>query len=334
MKTKTKNVSFPYGKILIGAIAIVLLLSPSFGLGSYGINVIVTCLVFASLGICWNLISGYAGQISWCHAAFLSVGGYTSIIFYQTFGWSPIFSLPIGMLISLVVATIIGNMTFRLRGTYFSIATIALSEIVRVILLFFRDITGGSLGIYVPYKVNQQFNLVFLNNTPFLYIMFGVLAVILLIANVFDHARIGYSLRAIKGDEDAAFSLGVSTFSSKLRAFQLSAMLTAAVGTIYAFFLTFIDPAGFCGLDMSVRIGMVAIIGGVGTLWGPVLGAFIVIPLIELAGTLMGQMGGTQLFYGVALVLVVMFKPDGLISFFKRKKDFDETVPETVEVLE
>jgi len=306
-------------RIALSVIVLLTLLYPLTKPSNYMISTLVTCFVFSALGVCWNLIGGYGAQISWCHAAFVAIGAYTGMICYNSFGLSPLLSMPIGMLIAFVISTIIGNMTFRLRGTYFSIATIAFAEIVRVLLIYFEPITGGSLGAYVTYSGQNPFNLIFSNDTPFYYIMLAALTIIVFITSRFEKSKIGYSLRAIKGDEDAAFSLGIKTFRVKLNAFQLSAVMTSAIGTLYAFFLTFIEPKGISGLDLSVKIGVVAIVGGVGTLWGPVLGAFIIIPLIELAGTMLGQSGATQLLYGLALVLVVMFKPDGVISLFNRK---------------
>jgi branched-chain amino acid transport system permease protein len=231
--------------------------------------------------------------------------------------------MPVGMGLSFIAATLIGYGTFRLRGVFFSIATIAFAEILRVLILVFKSFSGGASGLYTTYAGNSFIRLTFRNDTPFYYIMLVVLSLVVFYTSRFEKSKIGYCLGAIKGDEDAAESLGIETFKIKLLAFQISAMITAVVGSIYASFLTYIDPTTICGMDLSVKIGVVAIMGGVGTLWGPVLGAFIIVPLIEITSILMGQQGGSQLLYGLALVLVVIFKPTGIISLFagRKKKD-------------
>lgn len=292
------------------------LLLPLFVKGNYLISISVTCFIFASLGVAWNIIGGYGAQISWCHAAFLSVGAYTNFILSTNFGISPFVSMPLGMLISFVLATVIGYGTFRLRGAYFSIATIAFAESVRILLQYSSGVTKGAAGIYMTYAGNSFVNLTFKNDKPFYYITLILLLLIVFGTYRFTKSKTGYYLGAIKGDEDATESLGVETFKVKLTAFQISAMLTSLVGAVYASFLTYIAPASTCSLDLSIKIGVIAIVGGIGTLWGPVLGAFIVVPLIELTSVLLGQHGGSQMLYGLLLIVIVIFKPSGVISLF------------------
>jgi len=305
-------------------ILIVLLILPHLIKNNYLTAVIITCFTFGALGVAWNLIGGYGAQISWCHAAFVATGAYTSFILNKRFGISPFVCIPIGILLAFLISTAIGYGTLKLRGPFFSIATIAFAEILRVLLLYFKGVTGGASGLYVTYRENSFANLTFSNDIPFYYIMLVALIIVLLITAFFEKSKTGYYLGAIKGDEDAAISLGIPAFKIKLRAFQLSAVIAAAIGTFYAFFLTYIDPASICGMDLSVKIGVVAIVGGIGTLWGPVVGAFVIIPLIELASNLVGQQGGTNLLYGLALMVVVILRSDGLLSIyteFKEKHD-------------
>ena len=303
--------------VIMAAAAVVFLAVPQFVRSNYIISTLVYCFTFASLGIAWNMIGGYGAQISWCHSAFVATGAYTSFLLNINFGVSPFLSIPIGMVIAYVIATVIGFGTLRLRGSYFSIATIAFAEILRVLLLYFKNITNGASGLFITYRRNDLWNLTFDNDVPFYYIMLAFLAIVLLITRFFEKSKTGYYLGAIKGDEDAAISLGIPAFKIKLRAFQLSAVIASAVGTVFAFFLTYIDPTSVCSMDLSVKIGVVAIIGGLGTLWGPVLGAFVIIPLIEAASSIMGQQGGTNLLYGLALIVVVISNPDGLLSLLR-----------------
>ena len=171
----------------------------------------------------------------------------------------------------------------------------------------------------MTYRGNSLAALTFKNDIPFYYISLILLIGILIVTYIFTQSRTGKFLGAIKGDEDAAESLGIETFKIKLHAFQASAVFCALAGSIYASFMTYISPSAICGMDLSIKIGIVAIVGGVGTLFGPVLGAFIVVPLIELTSKLLGAVGGSQLLYGLLLVLIVIFRPQGIISLFSRK---------------
>lgn len=317
MKTSQLQKGKVIKTVFLAVAAIGLLLVPTMSVNNYVISTMVYCFAFAALGVAWNLIGGYGAQISWCHAAFVATGAYTSFLLYINFNITPFLSMWLGMVIAYGISTLIGYGTLRLRGPYFSIATIAFAEIMRVLLLYFKDITGGSSGKMITYRGVDFLSLTFKNDTPFYYIMFVVLCIVLVITYLFEKSKTGYYLGAIKGDEDAAISLGIEAFKIKLHAFQLSAIISSAVGSIFAFFLTYIDPTSMCGMDLSVKIGVVAIIGGVGTLWGPVLGAFVIIPLIEVASIVMGQQGGTNLLYGLALMVVVIYKPDGLIRLFQ-----------------
>lgn len=284
---------------------------------NYVISILTYCLAFAAFGSAWNLIGGYGGQISWCHSAFVAIGAYTGYICLKFFSLSPWLTMPIGMVISFLFATLIGYGTFKLTGAYFSLSTMAFAEILRILLLYFKNQTGGAAGIYVSYTGQTLKNLAFDNDIPFYYLMLAVLLIVIVIVSIFEKTKTGNYLRVIKEDETAALSLGIEAFKVKLTAFQLSAVIASAVGVIYGFFLGFVDPISVCGNDFAVKIGLVAIIGGLGNLMGPVLGAFIIVPLTEFASILFGARGGSQLLYGLGIILIVLFMPDGLIQVFK-----------------
>lgn len=283
---------------------------------NYYVSLGCQCFLFACFAVAWNIIGGYGAQISWCHSAFVAVGAYSNFILASNFGISPWLTMPLATVIAYILATMIGYGTFRLRGPYFSIATIAFAEACRLCINYFKGITKGSAGIYVTYRGNSFAALTFKNDIPFYYISLGLLLVILGVTYIFTKSRTGHFLGAIKGDEDAAESLGIETFKIKLHAFQASAVFCALAGSIYASFMTYISPSAICGLDLSIKIGIVAIVGGVGTLLGPVLGAFIVVPLIEATSKFLGSAGGSQLLYGLLLILIVIFRPKGVISLF------------------
>ena len=185
-------------------------------------------------------------------------------------------------------------------------------------------LTGGAAGITLKYNRDLcgVINIMFDNNKPYYYICFAVMLIALLIMTLFTKSKTGYYLSVIKGDQDAAQSLGINVQKIKLRSFQISAMMAAAVGVVYCFYLSFADPYTTCGMDLSIKIGAVAILGGLGTIAGPVVGAFIIIPLIELSSSLLGASGGTQVFYGLALILIMLFRPSGIVTLMEPIKAF------------
>ena len=284
--------------------------------GNYIITIFIQCLAFAVFGICWNILGGYGAQISWCSSSFVAIGAYTNFIFQQIFSLSPFVTLPLGMALSFLFATVIGYGTFRLRGPYFSIATIAFAETLRSIIQYNKSITKSAAGMFITFRKSSFWELTFRNDTPFYYIIFVLMLLALFCAYRFTRSKTGYYLSCIKGDEDAAQSLGIETFKVKLRAFQISAMMMSVAGAFYGSFLTYISPFSTASWDLSIQIGVVAIVGGVSTLWGPVLGAFTVVPLIEITGKLLGQRGSSTIFYGFLLIVIVIYCPKGLIYLF------------------
>ena len=295
----------------------ILLILPAFIKNNYVTSVVVNCMVFAIFGLSWNIIGGYGAQISWCSAAFVAIGAYVNFIFNNELGVSPFLSMPIGLVLSLGMATLIGYGTFRLQGAYFSIATIAFAETLRSAIQYFKGLTKGAAGMYSTYRGNNFLSLSFSNDRPFYFIMLALLVLTLVFTYRFTISKTGWYLSCIKGDEVAANSLGIETFKVKLRAFQISAMMMTVAGCFYASFLSYISPASTCSFDLSIKIGVVAIIGGIGTLWGPVVGAFIIVPLIELAASLLGASGSSNVLYGLMLVLIVMFRPKGVFPLLK-----------------
>ena len=307
--------------ILILAVIVLAFVIPLFSPSNYIISNLVTCMFFAAMAECWNIIGGYGGQVSWCHASFVAIGAYSNFILNAELGLSPFLSIPIGIVISCLIATLIGYSTFRLHGAYFSIATIACGEAIRVLIQYFDKFTKGAAGMYVTYHGYNFWSLSFVNDIPFYYIALIVLLTVIFLTFLFVKSKTGYYLSAIKGNETAAESLGIEVFKVKLRAFQISAMLTSVVGCFYGSYLTYIAPTSTASFDLSMKIGVVAIVGGVASLLGPVIGGFIVILLIELTSVLFGASGGSQMIYGLLLMVVIIFKPEGIIGFFHKKGD-------------
>ncbi|WP_094547224.1 branched-chain amino acid ABC transporter permease [Petroclostridium xylanilyticum] len=314
---------------LLSLASIALLLFPLFISSRYIVHVMVLIFMFASMGVAWNIIGGYGAQISWGHASFFAIGAYTSFLLFLKFNISPLVSIFLGMIVSVIVAFIIGYPSFRLRGVFFSLATIAFAEIVKLLLLYFSDFTGGANGLMITFTGQKPLYLQFYSETPYYYISLFLMVIIIFLTWKLENSKLGYFLKAIKEDEDAAESLGIKAYKIKLITFMISAAMMAVVGTIYAFNIAYIDPISVAHLDLSIKLGVIAIIGGIGTLWGPVLGAFLIIPLTEITNALLGSTrgGASTAIYGLILMIVVIFQPNGLMAFLNNKRKAAKSTP-------
>lgn len=299
----------------------------------YLINVCVMVFLFAAMAVAWNIIGGYGAQISFGHSAFSAMGAYTSFILFLRFNVPPLISIFAGMVIAVIIAFIIGYPSFRLRGTFFSLSTIAFAEIVRVLLLYFKNLTGGAEGLVVPFKGENPLYLQFYSPVPFYYIAFVLLLIIIFLTWMIEKSKLGYFLKAIREDEDAAQSLGIKAYKIKLLAFMISAAMMAAVGTISAFNVSYIDPSSVGSIDLSIQLGVIAIIGGIGTLWGPVLGAMLLIPLTEITNALLGSSrgGASMALYGLVLMIIIIFQPNGIMGFINTRKSKIKSKPAVAE---
>lgn len=292
----------------------------------YLVRVLMEVFFFAAMGNAWNIIGGYGRQTSWASATFFSVGAYTSIILYTRYGGiSPWISVFLGMALAAALAVLIGFPCFRLRGVFFSIATISCATIFRQLMIYFEGFTGGSLGIaFKIRKGNSLWKLHFNSDIPFYYVALAWMLVTVLIVVYIERHKLGYYLKAICEDQDAAESLGINASNIKLQAFVISCMILAVTGTIYVFKTGFADPNTLASHDMSIRIGIVAILGGMGTIWGPTLGALISVPLLELSNAYLQGLGGGGAgwaLYGLLIVLMVLFRPNGVISIAEDVKE-------------
>lgn len=293
------------------------ILAPIVVTSKYWQRLLVEIFFFGALACAWNIIGGYARQTSWAHAAFFAVGGYSGVLMFTSLGISPWIGMLVGCALSAILAVIVGMPTFKLRGVYFAIATIACCSIVERLLLYFKDFTGGAKGVVLPSSQNYSlFTLNFKNELPYYYIALILMLLAVFICWLIEHTRMGFYLKAIRDDEDAAESLGIHTYRIKLIAFIVSAVITAVTGTIYVFHLRYIEPASVATHDVAVKIGMTAIIGGLGTTWGPVMGAVLTVVVLQLANSYFGSIGGGGLawiIYGAVIILFVLFQPGGLI---------------------
>ena len=287
--------------------------------GAFYRDIGVTFLLAAISASAWNIVGGYAGQVSVGHSMFFGLGAYTPLLFYTLFGWSPIAGIPVGIVLSVVLAVVIGMPTFRLTGHYFSMATIAVAELIRIFVGTW-DFVGAAIGLQGPAVARGWWDLTFRSELPYYYIFLAVLAVVLVTTATIERRRFGFYLRAIKASERAARSLGVPVRQTKLKALALSAAFTSAAGSLYACKTGFIDPDSGFGILVSVQMVIVAALGGAGMLFGPLLGAAILIPLQTATNTWFGGGGSglTYILYGGIIVLIARFEPGGLFELWHR----------------
>ncbi|HKI97224.1 MAG TPA: branched-chain amino acid ABC transporter permease [bacterium] len=300
-------------------LAVILLGAPLVVQGPFYQRMITLVLLSAISASAWNLVGGYALQISIGHAVFFGIGAYTPLVFYQHWGYVPLAGIPVGLLISCAVAVVIGTPTFRLQGHYFAMATIAVAELVRIVVTNWKFV-GGAVGQMGPAVPRTVWDLTFRSSLPYYYIYLGVLAVLLGLTYWISRGRMGYYLRAIGADERAARSLGVPVRRYKLYAFMLSAAFTSLAGSLYALMVGFIDPTSAFGILISVEMVITAALGGAGTLLGPLLGAVILVPLQNMTNSLFGG-GGTGLtyiLYGGIILVLARFEPGGLLEIWQR----------------
>ncbi len=304
-----------------GILLLGLLLLPVWITDRYAIHLWVTFYLFAALAAAWNLIGGYAGQLSLGHAAFFAMGAYTSVLGLQFYGLTPIVGGVLGAGVAALVAVGIGYIVFRFRGVFFAMATIAFAEIFRALLLHFRSLTQGDNGLALPFVGDRPLHLMFRSEVPFYFIALGLLCLTLWVTATMRRSRVGFYLRAIRDDQDAAETLGVPSRRAKLVALALSAMLTALAGTVYAFDIGFINPESTASLPFSVQIVIMAIVGGVGTLVGPVVGAGVIIVLTQFTNAVLGARGGASTaLYGILVMAAVLIQPAGLVALWRRRR--------------
>lgn len=299
--------------LLLSLLLIVPLLTDS----SFVTHVFVTICVFAALSSAWNIVGGYAGQLSLGHMMFYGIGAYTTALLIQHFGLSPWIGMWAGAALSAVVAVGIGYPCFRLRGPFFSLATIAFLEVVRLLAIHFNGVTGGSAGLIVPLKPGWAW-MIFQDKFNYLIIAFGLLVLTIGVSWAIRNTRLGYYLIAVREREDAASAAGINPTNVKLKAVIVSAMLTSLIGSFHAMYTTFLEPATMFSLATSIEVAMYALIGGLGTVVGPVLGTVLIVPIAELArGWLGASANGLHGFvYGTVLVLITITMPGGLVGTF------------------
>lgn len=288
--------------------------------GRYLLSVGISVLIMALLGQSWNIMSGYAGQFSFGHAAFFGVGAYTSSILYVDYGISPWIGMIAGMCFAAMVGALIGILSFRykLRGDFFALVTLAFAEILRVLFNNLKLLKGAE-GVLIPYR-EQWTEFQFSEDQTFYFVLLVMVAIATIFIAVMSRRKLGICLVAIKENQGAARSLGVPVLKYKLIAISVSAAFAAMAGTFYAQYYGFIDPGVVFAAAISVEAIVPCIIGGAGTLGGSLLGALIVIPLQEISNTVFeGTNGLNMIIYGALIVIFVVFCRDGIYGTIIRR---------------
>jgi branched-chain amino acid transport system permease protein len=308
-------------QLIIGAVVFAAVATlPHFVKDIYLQNVLILTLMYAALSQSWNILGGYCGQISLGHALYFGLGAYTTTILFVKYDISPWLGMGLGGVLSALVALALGYPCFRLKGHYFSIATIVIAE--TALLLFHNwEYAGAALGLQWPFNPDSWATLQFARDKlPYFYFALGLLIVTWLVTYAIEESRWGYWWRAVKDNPEAARSLGVTVFESKMAAAAISAFFTAIGGAFYAAFVSYIDPDSVMAFRFSLLFALPAVLGGIGTLWGPAVGAAILIPVTEVTRSYAGGSGNglDLIIYGALIMLIALLKPEGILSLFRR----------------
>ncbi len=282
--------------------------------------VTVVCL-YAVLGHGWNVIGGYAGQTSLGHGVFFGVGAYVTALAGSALGWNPWAGMALGALVAAAIGVAIGWPCFRLRGHYFVIATLVLAESAYLLVTAWEPL-GGAMGLSLPIAPDGYANLQFARDkTGYYYIALGMLVATTVLVGWLQRAPFGYVLRAIRDDESATRSLGHSPARYKQAAMAISAAIVAVGGGFFAQYVLFVDPPSVLALSMSITIALIPILGGIGTVSGPIIGAAVLVPLSEYSRVWFSGSGRNVdlLIYGALIMLISVYRPQGLAGMLARR---------------
>lgn len=326
----------PRGRWMLAAFLALLVAAPLV-VDDYVLSVLILVLYFAYLGQAWNIMMGFAGQLSLGHALYFGLGAYASAALYAKYGVSPWLGMAVGAAVAAVAGAFIGALGFRFRigGVYFAVLTIAFAEFTRIL---FDHIawTGGTAGFFLPVSHSRGNDLWTLRGAPtmFYYVWLAGAAGVLVLCRGLLSSRLGYYWLAIREDETAAQALGIDTFRCKILAVMLSAALTACGGVVYAFYYNTLFPEPVFSISRSIDMLLGAVTGGVGTMMGPIVGAFILTPLGEALTVALTPLQGVmrldglkEVFYGLCVVLIVVFQRRGVWPYLARKLRLDGAKP-------
>jgi branched-chain amino acid transport system permease protein len=293
-------------------IFVLLCMLPLIGLSSYAMHILVLVIMWSIIGMGWNLLGGYCGQVSFGHAAFFGMGAYTAGLVYYHLGVSAWWGLLVSVPVLIVSSLVIGFICLRLRGAYFALATLALGEVLRVTTANLVKFTQGDLGIMIKQRT-------WVDKTWYYYIILILAAGSFWLIKSVIESKWGYYFVAIREDQDAANSLGINTTLYKTIALCLSGALTGVAGAFYMNYMGYIDPTTVFPLyDISIVTVMVVMVGGVATFWGPTIGALIMVFLAEVIRSMPKIGAAHQTLFGILLILIIIFLPNGIVGDFRK----------------
>lgn len=311
--------------LLVGAAALTILVTAP-GMGGYLMTLVITAVLFAYLAQCWNIVGGYAGRFSFGHAAFFGVGAYTTGVLGQH-GVNPWLGLLVGAAFAALLGAALAVVSFRfgVRGPYFALSTLALAETLRVVFTNW-EFVGAARGVMVDFSPGSSLAaLQFDSRLPYLYLILGLAAAVTALVAALDRHRVGLYLRALREDETVAASLGVDCQRYATYASALSAALTAVGGAFYTQWLLFIEAPTVYGVEISVAMVIPVLLGGVGTVWGPLLGSLALAPIQEGARALFRDRPGADLVvYGIVIAVVIIYLPRGIMGLFTPRPKVDQ----------
>lgn len=295
----------------------------------YILDIFISTLYVCIVASAWNIFSGYTGLMSLGHSIFIGIGQYTSTLIFINLSISPWIGVFIGAIFAVFISFFVGIMTFKLKHYYFALSTIALNTIMHVLAIKLDNITGGSVGINIPFRPSFT-NMIFKNYQSYLIMFLILLFFVLISTKYIEQSKLGINLKAIKEDDIAAASMGINVLKTKLITLSISAFFTSITGTLFVQYTLFVDPEGAFSLELSIKAAMLSLIGGIGTLFGPLLGGVILGPIERFLRSWLGSTysGVYLIIYGILIIIVVYAMPNGLYGKLTeiinkiKKKDF------------
>ena len=306
---------------IIGGLVVLLFALPLVGLNSFYLHLFIMIFMHAVMAQSWNVIAGFSGQISLGHGAFFGIGAYATSFFYMEYGITPWISIFFGMFVSGVFAVLIGIPMLRLSGHYFAIATLLIGISFQVVFQRW-DLVGAASGLWVTMTPEDSWTALQFHSSklPYYYIFLVFFLISFFAVWVLSRSKLGYRLRAVRDDPQAASSLCINVSNYKIIAYVISAMIMAPMGSLFAQYILIIDPDRVFNIEISIIVLLITVLGGIGNVWGPIIGASILIPISEYSRIYLGGTGGAVdlILYGLILMIICVFRPNGLISFIPR----------------
>lgn len=302
----------------LGALVLILMASLPlwFIRTNFILSVATLTLIFMAASLGWNIISGFGGQISFGHSIFFGLGAYTTVLLQVRYEVNAWLGVLIGALLALAVALFLGWVTLSLRGIYFALATFASTLVFAILTGHYDKFTGGEVGLTVPLRENSPANFSFDKPLWYYYLALVLAAAAFTVGHLVLRSRLGLQLRAIQADQDAARACGVMAFKVKLTGLGISAVIAALAGSVYVQYVRFIDPQSAFGAAVATQIAVIAFVGGAGRLWGPVIGAVLLVPLQQLlnSGLSAYPAGFNLMVYAVVILVILWVEPRGIMS--------------------